>query len=454
MATLPVNTLIIDTRNWGISDDTFVGIAGSHQAMESCEIRRNPKSIKLQFALAKDTWALAPTGYFHCWVAVSNGKTLMFTSTGEIFVNISWTRTLGYTHTGNAPILWAAEYNGYVYYATATKLHRVLLATIAATFTPTDLNRATFTEGNTSNHPMLSSNLYLYIWDGKYVATVQSTVFEADTLIFPSTESVRQLTRNGASTRVYTRNGSNDYGKCYYWDGTSDSTEQNQELSGKIHVVSTKDSVDYMIMWSSPVLYYYPYQKQGLKRVAGYLTYPNNILTYGDNILFGWTWVIYSRGALNKDYPEVLNLDYKTSTASSEVTCLVNQNGTLYAWRKNGSTYAIDKLSTSVYATTGFFTTRAFRWEAMRKNKYWVEVYIVHKPLIANETIQIYTQTNLAGGYTLRQTITGATSSGITKFKINYTFELSELKVVLNSVSPYTATPEIYQLYLRLEESQ
>jgi hypothetical protein len=71
----------IDSRKGGISDDVFVGIADSSYSIQGCEIRKNPKSIKLQNTLVNEFEELTATGYFHCGVAVSDGKTLFFTTT-------------------------------------------------------------------------------------------------------------------------------------------------------------------------------------------------------------------------------------------------------------------------------------------------------------------------------------------------------------------------------------
>lgn len=448
------NLYNIDRATGGISDDAFIGIPHSMQAIEKCEIRKYPKSIRLQYALTDDI-SLTMWGYVHCGLAVSDGKTLMFTNNGEIYINIAWTRTLAYTHAANAPILGCAEYNGYVYYATATKLHRVLLATLAATFTPTDIDRATFTAGNTTNHPMVSTNLYLYIWDGKYVASVQDTVFDADTLVLPADESVYQLTANGASLRVYTRRGSNDDWTCYYWDWVSSITEQTQELTGKMQNVGTKDWVDYAILWVDPILYYYPYQRQQLKRLTNFTHYPNSSCMYKNYFLFGVTWGVYSRGNHTKDYAECLNIEYRTTnSASDEVTCIVNNNWTLYVAWKNWTTYWIDKLSSTTYATTGFFTTRAFYGKNIREDKDGIDMFVVHKALATGESIQIYSQTNLTWGYTLRHTISWPTTDLVSNFKLNLRFNICELKFVLNWVSPYTSTPEIFGISFKLEEGK
>ncbi len=56
----------IDSRKGGISDDVFVGIADSSYAIENLEIRKNPKSVKLQNTLVDEFSELTATGYFHC----------------------------------------------------------------------------------------------------------------------------------------------------------------------------------------------------------------------------------------------------------------------------------------------------------------------------------------------------------------------------------------------------
>lgn len=56
----------LDSWKGGISDDVFVGIADSSYAIENLEIRKNPKSVKLQKTLVYEFEDLTPTGYFHC----------------------------------------------------------------------------------------------------------------------------------------------------------------------------------------------------------------------------------------------------------------------------------------------------------------------------------------------------------------------------------------------------
>lgn len=449
----------IDKWTGGISDDVFVGIENSSYVIEKCEIRRNPKSIKLQKRLVNEFEELSPTGYFHCWVAVSDGKVLMFTTTWEIRINISWTRTLAYTMVGNPAILWAAEYNGYVYFATATHLSRVLIATLASTFTPTDINWQMFTEWDTTNHPMVATNLYLYIGDWQYVATVQETVFDATTLNVPADENVYQLTDNGASIRVYTRKWVNDTWVTYYWDWVSDTVEQTQRLTGKMYNVCTKDDVDYITMGNNPILYFYPYQKQALKRIDAALLspYPNSMIVYENYVLIGRQWGVYTRGAYTKDYPECLNYDYEPSNSNEgRATCLINSSGTLYIAFYTQDDWAwIERLSDTDYVDEGRFITRAFYWNEIRNWKFAVEVEVTNAPLMEWESIEINWYKNLDfNGVFETYTITWPTTDLVTSFKFNFNFNIANIECVLRQELDPTHSPEIYDLYLKLEESQ
>jgi hypothetical protein len=191
----------------------------------------------------------------------------------------------------SAPILSCQESNGFIYWTTATKVHRTALATILPSFTPTAIDWNTFSSADTENHPILVVKDLIYFGDGKYVAHYDNITYTAAYFTLPSNEQVVALTLNGSSIRVYTKLGINDYGYCYYWNGSSGSTGlqqlQMQELTGKVLGVATKDSVDYMIMGKvDTLLYYYPFQKQGLKRLSNTTIYYNNVIVYKNYITF------------------------------------------------------------------------------------------------------------------------------------------------------------------------
>lgn len=77
-----------------------------------------------------------------------------------------------YTHSPAVKITNAVEYNGYVYWATSTKLHRHSVAGITNSLSP-ELNWATFSVGS-DYHPMCVYQEYLFIGDGWKLASVYS----------------------------------------------------------------------------------------------------------------------------------------------------------------------------------------------------------------------------------------------------------------------------------------
>lgn len=100
-------------------------------------------------------------------------------------------------------------------------------------------------------------------------------------------------------------------------------------------------------------------------------------------------------------------MEYKTSNGNNtdEIGCIWNSQGDLYVAWKNGTSYGIDKLSTSTYATTGYATSKVYYGSEMWRLKGIKELRITHEPLITGQSIKVYTQQDLTGGYVLKQTI-------------------------------------------------
>lgn len=442
---------------WWISDDKFIGIPNSFQAIEWLEIRKWPKKVSLQNALEKVSWTVV-VDKINCALTVfSTWDILAFGNAGNIYRVHSGTWKKIYTHSWADPILGCAEMNGYIYRATATKLHRTTIASIGDPLTPTNLNRQTFTAGNTNAHPMLvDSKNTIYIGDWKYVATVDTAaVFTPAALTVYSLDEIYDITYNNSYFRFYTRQGGKDYGMLYFRDWVASAPSQIKELTGQYRCVATKDDVDYVILGLDPILYYYPFQKQAIKRIPSLSNNLNTMIVYKNYLTF-WTpgW-IYTWGNFHKDYPEVLNVEYKTSNGNNtdEICCIWNSQWDLYVAWKNWTSYGVDKLSTTAYALTWFFITKVYYWSEMWRNKNCQELYVTHKPLITGQTIQVYFQKDLAWWYILQTTLTPTTSSWTnTKITLPAQFNELEVKVVLNW--PGTSTPEIYETVLRFDQQE
>jgi hypothetical protein len=101
-------------------------------------------------------------------------------------------------------------------------------------------------------------------------------------------DKIYDITYNNAYLRIYCIQGTNtDVGIAYFWDGVQDAPDQRQELPGKFRNVTMRDNVDYAIMGTvDPILYYYPYQRQILKRIDNFSNSIKSMLTYKNYLLF------------------------------------------------------------------------------------------------------------------------------------------------------------------------
>ena len=130
MADKPGVISIENFNQGGLSDSKFSGIANSLYKLVGWDLHTTPGVLKVAQRLAKNSGSTV-TEFVKCMVVSTNGHTYHFSSTsGKI-----WERTEGgvwslvYTCSpaaGTAGTLGAIEYMGYIYWATQSRLHRIL----------------------------------------------------------------------------------------------------------------------------------------------------------------------------------------------------------------------------------------------------------------------------------------------------------------------------------------
>jgi hypothetical protein len=125
--------------------------------MVGLDIHSKPGVMRVHQALSKDSattiTALCKEGF-----AVSDGSHLFFSATdGKIWRENSGTYTLMHTTTpaaGAAGCLGAAEYDGYIYWATESRLHRILVTDIGSAWSGNvSEDWATFDVTDSEFHP-------------------------------------------------------------------------------------------------------------------------------------------------------------------------------------------------------------------------------------------------------------------------------------------------------------
>ena len=385
---------IFNGKFGGLSDSRWSGFVGSFYRLVGLDFHSTPGILKVRQALAKDSGATVDTS---CKVAIvaSSGETFWFSSTsGKI-----WRRSTGGTwllvHTttagaGGHGCLGAIEHDGFIYWATESRLHRIPIANIAtlAHWTANAVEDwATFTNTDADFHPMVKQGTSVFIGDANFVAKVSGATgahaFTANALNLRSPHRVKCLIDFGIDLLIGTFIHNNvNKADIIRWDTESTSwTSIDQVDENGINAFIRDDNYVYAQAGQFGRIYYYngellvPY-----KRIPGdwsptktAVINPNAVATHLTVPVFGLSNVagnpalqgVYSFGSYDKNYPKVLDLSYPISADLSdiEIGCILSVGADLLvSWKDVGTTaYGVDKLDwsnkyTSAYLETGMLT--------------------------------------------------------------------------------------------------
>jgi hypothetical protein len=384
--------------------------------MVGLDIHSEPGIIKVNQKLVKDSGSTVDA-LVKVMVPCSDGKTYLFgSSNGKI-----WSRTSGGVYAleataADAVILNAIEFDGYIYYASATHLGRWQKGTAWSTRTD---SWATFTVGDTGFHPMLIKNGVLYIGDGKLVAQVdEAGVFTADALDLPAQYRISALGEISTDLLIGTYVADNVVDvRIFRWDTWSVSWSYDDAVPEVgIWAFLKMDNATVVQAGYKGNLYYYDNASlQPLKRMSGSWGGTNKAKVYSEAVasfsgmpLFGLSNVsgdptlegVYSFGSWASNYPKVLNLEYVISQAklaAIEIGAIcVNGDNVLVSW-KDGSTYGVDTIDFSNKYASAYLETRVLNYERELLKNAGVQIY--YRTLPANTGVTVYYSVN-GGAYT------------------------------------------------------
>ncbi|GAC1413746.1 MAG: hypothetical protein NVSMB66_6150 [Candidatus Doudnabacteria bacterium] len=405
--------------NWsgGLAESDVLGLKGSYVNGQGLNIHSNPGLLTVNQALKKASGSIV-TDFCKFRVVGSDGNVYWFGDTGKIYQSSStgtgW--VLKYTD-ANGAIVGVAEFNGFMYWATATNLHRKPMPG-AADWSDTVHNWNTLT--SSAYHPMVAHQGYLILGNNLTIATVDTgSVFTAagttavtlDTL--PANFPIVSITKFDIDVLVGTStlNGDNT-ALIARWDTTSPSyLKISQIQENSINTFLYFEDVLYAICGGTGYLYFYNGEiLKKFKRIPG--NYDNQLgFTYQDSwcvfrglALFGASITpgnngdpftagegVYSLGRYDKNYPYALNMEYvisqNVSTGISIGAIASVANTLIVAW-KNGSTYGVDVIDWTNKFTGAFVKTVAVSGERMA-GKNWTEYAVTYKNLPGSSNLNI-----------------------------------------------------------------
>jgi len=207
--TIPIS----EFNKGGLADSKWSGVANSFYKLTGVDPHSSPGLLKVAQKMTKMSGTTV-TEFCKERVVSSNGRVYFFSSeSGKIWeIDSAGSITLVLTTTaaaGEVKCLGACEYQGYIYWATQSRLHRILAtdAEGASEWAANKaLNWATFTKTDLLFHPMYvnTGNQVLYIGDANYVAQVDAGTFSAMALDMVAPYRVKSLGQIGTDLLVGT----------------------------------------------------------------------------------------------------------------------------------------------------------------------------------------------------------------------------------------------------------
>lgn len=368
----------------GLSDSKWRGNPGTVAVCVGLDIHSQPGLTQVHQKLTKNSGSTVDE-FCKVRLAASNGYSFWFSSTsGKIWARSSagsW--TLAYTTSAGAgahACLGAEEYNGYVYWATQSRLHRIPIANADDSWAGETLNFGTFGVTNASWHPMAKQNLKLFIGDGNQVASVNSSgTFTANALDIKTPFQIKTMAPFDIDLIIGTWVADTvNRTEIIRWDTTSPSWNTSDPIEEVgINAFLRDDNYMYAQAGLAGNWYFYDgVQLQPYKKIPGTysstsygVVHPGATANFKGIPIFGFSNVtgnpalqgVYSLGSYSKDYPKVLDLSWPISSgslASIEVgAVLVLGFDLLVAW-KDGSSYGVDAIDYTAKYTSAYLETR------------------------------------------------------------------------------------------------
>ena len=370
----------------GLADSKYSGLEDSFAVSVGIDGVSIPGILQANQKLAKDSGSTVDA---LCRVAItaSNGYTFWFSyTTGKIWARASGgTWTLAYTTVagaGGSGCLGAIEYNGFIIWATESRLHRVTIAGADDDWAAgaVNLNWQTFGVTDASFHPMVIQNTSLFIGDGYQVAKVVAAMtFTANALDIKTPHRIKTLIDFDIDILIGTFIHAN-VTRCEVlrWDTTSTSWQTSDPIDENgVNAFIRDDNFVYAQCGTFGKIYFYDgSQLVPFTRIPGTWSptsygevFPGSVATHLTMPVFGFSngsgnpalQGVYRFGSYSKNYPKVMDLSFPTSQPSNMQTMSVGAilavGADLFVAWQDDTTYGVDKLDWSNKYASAYIET-------------------------------------------------------------------------------------------------
>jgi hypothetical protein len=413
----------------GLADSKWSGIQGSVYRCCGLDIHSEPGLLKVHQRLTKETSGTEPDEFCKVKVTCSNGYSFWFSSTsGKIWARTSagvWSLAHTTTGTGDDWCLGAMEYNGFIVWATPSKIHLIAVANADDVWASTVQDWATFTNADTSWHPMCIQDLTLWIGDGKYLASIGSTIsatpgtgFTANALDLTSGYRIKCLKKYEEDILIGTFiNSYVNTVELIRWDLVSSSWNTSDPIEEcGINAFMEDDNYIYVQAGLAGNWYFYNgSQLEPYKRIPGDYSaakygevYPDSVGNFMNRPIFGFSngagnpapQGIYTLGGYSRDYPKVMDLSWvisEATTSSIEIGAVMVAGFTLLVAWKNGDSKGVDAIDWSNKYASAYLETMMLFQDKRDISKTLKKVACFYNSLPASTGITFSYDVNGAG---------------------------------------------------------
>lgn len=431
---------------WGLSDDLYNGISNSFYEAKNLDIRDNASGVSISKTF-QDISAGQITEQINKILKIDSTRMMAFWNTGQVYIYVAGTWNKVVKH--DTWVLDADIFQDYVYWTTHWFIYKYALASVKSygswTISPTTVSALV----DSTYHPLQSTYNVLAVGNWYNLSIVDLFGVFSTKMVFDTNTTVKIITELWGTLRLYcTRNFDKDV--VYLWDSVKTTPDQVIPLEWYfVYQAFVFKGVDYVIT-NKGIWYIDWYKRVTLKRTTELTQNINAICVHKERLYIGWTGWVYVFWAKNKDYPDVLNLEYYTSNKweFDQVYGMTSDWTNCYvAWANGaGTAFGIDKLSDIYYWTSGYLITRWFYANSLAEIKWGIYIRVGFKPLYVNQSITISYSIN-GWTYTALSPITYSSdkkTSWTTHQRVNWQFQYITFKIELVWIT--TSPIEFYTL--------
>ena len=464
------NYAIEDFRG-GIAGQRKRGPKGSFKFAKGVDIHGEDNVLSCNYKLAKDS-ATIVTDLVLTMIRGSDEAIYAFGNTGKIYRKPSggaW--GLAYTDT-DGKITGAAEfersdgegaYKKYIYWATQTKLKSIEISTAGGAWAP---ETETFDVGNVNHyHTMRVGAGVLMICDGQNIALVdREGAFNDAALLLPSGCVAKTLLDRNDRIIIGAEDDVLD-GWLFTWDRFADSwiTKTSVQAQGVNAMAYLEGGVMVQVGEDGRAKFWNFGETHPLRTIPGTgWAYPGAIGEHREMLHVGMNsgtkCGVYTLGRLDKNDPLALNLEYVPShgkITGVEIGSIAKDGTDLYVSWKDGTSYGIDKLSSS--RAVAVYESLEYDAKQPESTKLTAHIKIVSKTIPTGCSVVVKYKTNRDADWVATKRSDNGESMVAGEYAIIFDIEAygENYEVQVTLTPNGSSTPEIYSInnYFSIQEA-